>query len=653
MKFLIYIFYLYLFTTCSFSNKRLENALEFAENNRSELEKVLEYYKNDPEKLKVAKFLIENMPRYYSYDKCWQIDSIKSVLAEEVEKKHLYALSSLIIDKERIEKWNKFSYQNCRKVYDAHVITADYLIENIELSFLVWKKYPWNRKLSFEDFCELILPYRIGDEPLENWRKQYHEYYSHLLDSLYIGSDVIEACDSIAQFLNNKGFVQTKDFTLPHLGANFLFNNQVGYCRDACDHFIYVMRSIGIPIAMDFYFYSPENRLGHSWNVIRDTTGQFLLTGYHVFDNKRKTRDDGRKKGKVYRSCFGLQKELLKGITFNQSIPPRFRNSYIKDVTSYYIKNNTLEINLNFPYDKYAFLSVFTINGWSPIDIGEIKKGKAAFRNVEDNLIYQIESIDKDGFSISGHPFLFHHNTISYFIPDTNNKTEITLKRKYPLRFYTVISLNENMIGSTIWGSNDIALKNAELLYEVKDSIFVNRNIITFNNIPQYRYIHYQSPEGKPIELAEFCVYDNINSERPLGISIVNPFVSVHPTRNDFNVSNIIDGDPLSFSISKDTSIHLTFDLGRQSQIEKIMFVPRNDENFIWPGDKYELFFHNGTAGWESLGIQTAESNELIYRVPENALFWLRNHTRGQEEQIFYIKEGKQIFTQDISDKNF
>jgi hypothetical protein len=31
--------------------------------------------------------------------------------------------------------------------------------------------------------------------------------------------------------------------------------------------------------------------------------------------------------------------------------------------------------------------------------------------------------------------------------------------------------------------------------------------------------------------------------------------------------------------------------------------------------------------------------------MPENALLWLRNHTRGREEQVFYIKDGKQVFT--------
>jgi hypothetical protein len=48
-------------------SKELEHALRLAGNNRPELEKVLQHYKNDELKLRAALFLIENMPHHYSY----------------------------------------------------------------------------------------------------------------------------------------------------------------------------------------------------------------------------------------------------------------------------------------------------------------------------------------------------------------------------------------------------------------------------------------------------------------------------------------------------------------------------------------------------------------------------------------------------------
>ena len=49
-------------------NSKFDKALSYAGNNEKELEKVLVYFKDNSESLKYesAKFLIENMPYYYS-----------------------------------------------------------------------------------------------------------------------------------------------------------------------------------------------------------------------------------------------------------------------------------------------------------------------------------------------------------------------------------------------------------------------------------------------------------------------------------------------------------------------------------------------------------------------------------------------------------
>ena len=243
-----------LLSACSSQDNRLEYALRFAESNRTELEKVLDHYSTDPEKLKAARFLIENMPYHYGYES-WQQDTIKQILADAVKRKSVYGEDLLIIEKKHLDKWSSYSHYNGEKIYDSKIITADYLIENIDLSFEVWKKYPWNKHLSFDDFCEFILPYRIANEPLSNWRKKYYEHYMSKLDSLYKGTDVIDACSAVNQVLKKEWFYYNTDFSLPHLGGDYLFTTRVGYCRDACDVATYAMRSVGIPITTDYYIY--------------------------------------------------------------------------------------------------------------------------------------------------------------------------------------------------------------------------------------------------------------------------------------------------------------------------------------------------------------------------------------------------------------
>ena len=337
MKYVLFILLALILAACrSEKEKQLECALDFAGDNRVELEKVLEHYRTDPEKLEAARFLIRNMPGWYSYEGN-ELDSIHHLLVGVCEGRP--------ISKREKNKWNRMSFNSLSKIYDAQVITAEYLIDNIDLAFEVWRKYPWNRNLPFDDFCELILPYRIADEPLSDWRKLYYEDYGTLLDSLYKGSDVIEASKIIDGKLRKLYYIYNTDFRVPHLNAVFLYHNRIGYCREACDLTIYAMRACGIPVATDYFVYSPDYQHYHCWTMLRDTTGTFLQFGFNEFEASRDTlRHDGRKKGKVYRYCFGMQADKNSGTSGNRQLSPVLKNRFVKDVTSEYFGSNDTTI---------------------------------------------------------------------------------------------------------------------------------------------------------------------------------------------------------------------------------------------------------------------------------------------------------------------
>jgi hypothetical protein len=153
-----------LFISCaSPAPDRLSMALRFAGENRGELEKVLAHYQDDTLKYKSACFLIENMPRYYSYGEDAYLNAQAAMIqACKNNNNDILPLNN-----------QANSFNRAGKIYDSQVITAEYLIENIDFAFKLWEEKPWNKYLSFEDFCEYLLPYRIGNDPLENWRKGY------------------------------------------------------------------------------------------------------------------------------------------------------------------------------------------------------------------------------------------------------------------------------------------------------------------------------------------------------------------------------------------------------------------------------------------------------------------------------------------------
>ena len=84
-------------------------------------------------------------------------------------------------------------------------------------------------------------------------------------------------------------------------------------------------------------------------------------------------------------------------------------------------------------------------------------------------------------------------------------------------------------------------------------------------------------------------------------------------------------------------------DFGTPCRVEKVVYTPRNEVNFIYKDNLYELFYwDNGK--WNSVGQQVAVSDSVVYSAPKSALFYLKNHTTGKDERIFEYKDGKQCF---------
>ncbi len=632
--FLFVCLLLFPFLSCTdHMQERVAIALNFSKDNKQELEKVLSYYKGQPSKLKAAQFLIANMPYHYTYVG-WEIDTLKQLKKRSITEGK--------ISEEVIQRWNYFNFMRLPHEYDIHKISSAYLIENIDLAFEVWENRPWSKYYSFEDSCEYILAYRIEDEPLESWRRKYYDRYMPILDSLYQGTDVVEAAQKMADYLKTEGFAHYNDFSLPHLGPLFLLDSRVGYCRENCDIATYVMRAVGIPISMDFYEIAPSYNRKHFWSALIDTTHLVVPFNYEEEPMSRKPRPNERKRGKVYRICYGVQPERIKGIFEDKCVPPLFRHPFLKDVTNEYFPDSRVTVELDkTSKDGKAYLSIFSIGQLRAIAITEVKGNRADFDFVEPDVSY-FSSCMIEGKNVSaGYAFTLKNNAPDYFIPDTTSLVDVTLYRKYPMRS-NVKNLG-NTCGLKIEGADTYDFMKPELLYEVVDTPKVNYNILKVNPKKKYRYIRYSAPKDKFIELAEWRMYaENISQPiTPQNITADHPLSELHRK----NLDLMDDNDWVSFYMSEVVGEQLIFDLGKPYKLDHILFMPRNDDNFIHLGDSYELFYHAGAQGWISLGKRMAEDTELHYdNVPEGALLWLHNYTRGEEERAFYMKQGKQVF---------
>lgn len=621
-----------LFSGCVTKVDRLEFALEFAGENRRELEKVLEYYSGDSLKYRAACFLIENMPRWYAYDG-WQLDTLEVLMRKDREG---------ILSKDDKMRWNGFDYHVLNKVYDSKVITSEYLIENIDLAFQEWQKRPWNKSLSFDDFCDLILPYRIGNERLSNWRSLYNSYYGSLLDSVYTGSDVLVACKCINDELNRQSYKYSVEWKVPHNRADYLFETRIGYCREVSDLIQYAMRSCGIPVAADFMPYSPDYRYSHEWNVVRDTTDRYIQFGFDGLDPVRdKVADDGRRKGKVYRYCYALQNEreiLRKHSGWNIG---GAEGLYWKDVTSEYFGHNRAVVNVFAAGKPLIGLSVFSTNGWQIIGEGVYKSsGKAIFDNIEPSVIY-VPASQNNGVKPVGYPFMLDSDGhVEEFVPDTVNLEKVILKRKMAL-IPRVAAWGYSQIEARIEGDTDTDFKNPRLIAEIKDTMDYTFQVLEGLSSEPVKYIRYVPPVGL-LQLAELRLYND---------TILKKGIKITPLTDVPYIEKVIDGDILSHIYQKSEGAiePLVFSLDSLQQIRRLYFIARTDDNYVWKGDTYELLYFDGIDGWKSLGVKTATSEYICFEAPGNALLWLRNRTKGREEQVFIYRNNRQWFNSDLN----
>lgn len=570
------------------SDKELEVVLNKAGGNRIELEKVLAYCRADETKYRSALYLIKNMPGHYSY-----------VLS--AEDKHVKDKMSSMYREGKLsgENLGRAVLSDRRKVQDLDVISANFLIDNIDAAVEAYRTRPWNRTLPFADFCELILPYRVGTEPLQNWRSKYRDAYSFVLDSLAHVSDPVDAVNAVYSALDGQLFMYYPSFSLPNLGPDFLLDNRIGGCREVCDFTLYLLRSLGLPVATDFY--NQQNI--HSWNVIRDVDGKYVQFLFDRYGGNEAVRGggDGRTKGKVWRMNFS--------------------KPYVSDVTSDYFPMNSYTVKCLFgmPRRKVG-LGMFVNAHWYPVCRSLSSYRSVTYRNIEPGTVYL--SMDENDNAIS-YPFVPQFDgSIVYLVPDVKALRNVELRRKIRVTNHLRGRMKE-MDGTSVWGYRDDN--------HVVDSLGTLYSTISNDEVLNVQCSAYDGLIIRSNSKGSICLAD---------LRIVagdGSYVEY------FGADELRDDDYLTYYMKEGTVI-LPFK--SRTLVERIIWTPRNDDNFIKVGDIYELFYQDGANGWVSLGVQTATANCLVYEnIPSNALFWLHDHSRGREEEVFIINDaGEQVF---------
>jgi hypothetical protein len=654
-KSLILVIICSFFFSCSVTNKdnSLEWALSLAGNNRSELEKVLNFYQKDAKdslKYRAACFLIENMPYYYYYEG-QQLDDYLEYYPL-IKEKPLSEPSTLLDSLAKMH--GQFSLNNLQIKYDIQEVDSAYLCNNIEWSFKVWKEQPWGKYITFDNFCEYILPYRLGNEKLVYWKEDLYNRYMPFLEGIDNNSgkdDPVNIASIVSGLIINRPakLTLTSPPKFPRLGP---FGSQYlsGTCQNITDHVVYVYRALGIPCHIDFMPLRGDNNNAHFWISIHNKNNELYvqdLVGPITLASNSKVRQYS--KLKVYRSTFSINKSIVNEMNkLENTVCPLFKLPLFNDVTTYYADFYMESVTIPKEYlykiksqAKIAYLCLNNRMDWEAVDWAPFDKDNLIFRNINKGTIVRIATFENNKLVFQTPPFIITIPTgeLSFLVPSKKSH-DVTLFTKVSL--VPELSFLDKMINGVFEASNvsDFAKKDTLFRIQSRPSRLFNEGFT--KNEKKYRYIRYFGPKSGFCDVAEISFYREIHDTISLSGEIIGT-QNKEPDQNRY--TNAFDKNTeTSFHFKNGYEGWVGLDLGEPMKISKIVYTPRNRDNYVKPGDIYELFYF-GNEVWESLGKKTATSDFLLYKnVPENVLLFLKNHTSGTDERIFLYLNGEQVW---------
>lgn len=405
--------------------------LELAGDKRSELEAVIQHYKDRGEVMKeeAAYFLIGNM-KEHGYAKYKLVDSSETAVTFSIFDYPDY--ERLLAGWDEIKRSRgPIHFKLDTLVRDYQTITSEYLIGNIDLAFKAWEENPWAHHLSFDQFCEYVLPYRSSNEPLEDWRTYFSNELSWVLDSVSDPSNPVEAASFVNDYIKSWFRFDPRYYEHPtDQGLEEMLRNKMGRCEDMTNLAIYAMRALAIPVMSDFTPYWANTGNNHAWNAVLDPNDSIII--FMGGEANPGEYELGHKLAKAYRKTFAVQPNSLpEKLEPWEKAPPYLDKKSIRDVTHEYgpVDRIKIELNKGIPDStNFSYLCVFNSGQWKAIDYTRFHGNKAMYSRVGLGVAYLPAFYYDETIIPAGDPFILTDSSkMDYKIPDGNDRIRIQL----------------------------------------------------------------------------------------------------------------------------------------------------------------------------------------------------------------------------------
>lgn len=635
----------------------IEEALDkMSTENRDKFEKVFDFFRSEEQKLQAAYELVVNINDYsfYSGEPIQTYEVLFDVL-EKKPKNYRHKIPwyskevSNVIDSLETTI-GPFDSSRLRVVNDTDAISSDFLINYINQAFKA-RQNPWAKEVSFEDFCNYVLPYRNNMAKLEDWRSMILEKYKWIYDSIKPETDILE----VAKLLNKDTELAFSNglsrYPIPISTTNIL-RAGFGNCPDMSNYKAMVMRAFGIPTSIDYIPQWGDDHQAHTWNSIQDKHGNWVDFGEVAIDSNARVAYKYRL-AKVFRKTLHKNQLWLDlQATVNNELPSFFSNARNTDVTRQYVPVTNVNLQMKgIPKGKkVVYLCTFNNKDFTAVDFAIINKKKlAVFTDVGRNLLYFPMYYSDNTFISANEPFIITKKGAIQHITPEKNTQKMVLTRKYHL-YPRKVNWLKSLVGGKFQGANKT---------DFSDTI----TIASINKIPSQHYESLQINIQRKFKYYRF-LFDKNELKIPYdgdgaGISeiewigndgsklIGKPFGTPGKEYNIYTPELAFDGNVLTFfEDARDmvTSKWVGTEFKTPRSLSKIKFRARNDLNNVQVGDSYELFYW-GAKNFVSLGQKVAKDTLLIYEnIPKGGVYLLRNLSHGTEERVFTYEKDKQVW---------
>lgn len=641
----------------------LELNLKYAGKNRPELEKVLSHFSRHPAdslKLRAAVFLLSNMETKHHYGGEWisRMDSLFYGKVTHLDNDRIIKLPDSIALHGQIPR-----DKDILLLYDVECLGSSYLIKNINDAFDSWQNAPWSSSVSFDAFCNYILPYNSMNENPESWRDTLSHRYSPLLYQAYLPKTMVDlTCALIDEQESWFSYTGKLGYHPGYLSISQILQGKKGTCNEMANLGAYAARALGIPVAID---YAPQygNLFDtHKWDalILSDTSFVHFEGGESRPGDMSYTFERDHKFAKVLRFQAGWEpssfaaKALRSGI---RDLPEFLSEPRVKDVTSYYTKVSDIRLPIRGRQGKPVYLCVYQWHDWTAIGGGFIHHDTVVFPKMGRGIVYLPMYYSGKKYKAAGSPVLLDINGQIKVIKHHENEVQtMYLHRKFPFKKGWKYTISNSMVKARFEASNDSGFQSRVILHEIKplpvtynpkwlrdlngkdramyDSCWLN---VSINAPGGFRYVRLIFDRPLVFRMGEMEVYargeNKLLTGRPMG-NVPDPRLA-------------FDGFPgKCIKLPMDT-IHthwVGLDLGEQKDLSHIRYLPASDGNAIQVNKTYELYYWRDR--WISAGIQKGTGLPLEFKnVPKDGLYWLNCPDCGsREERIFTYEDGKQLF---------